>query len=148
MISFSDDLKNWSPPEIVATPRFRWEDNRIGGSAPPIRTDAGWLVLYHGVETRDRAVNRVCYRMGAMLLDLTDPRKVLGRCSRFIMEPEEYYEKHGAFIPNVIFPTAAVVVGRELYIYYGVCDTAIALATVPLDELADYVASHGSGEKL
>jgi predicted GH43/DUF377 family glycosyl hydrolase len=81
-----------------------------------------------------------------MLLDLADPRKVIARCPRFLMEPEEYYEKHGAFIPNVIFPTAAVTVGGSLYIYYGACDTVIALATVPLDELVDHIASHGSAD--
>jgi predicted GH43/DUF377 family glycosyl hydrolase len=71
MISFSDDLKAWSPPELVAAPKYDWEDNRIGGSAPPIRTAKGWLVLYHGVETQDRAVNRVCYRIG-------DKRHIIG----------------------------------------------------------------------
>jgi len=148
MISFSDDLGAWSPPEMVAAPEYDWEDNRIGGSAPPIRTANGWLVLYHGVETLDPAVNRVCYRMGAMLLDLDDPRRVTARCPHFIMEPGEYYEKHGAFIPNVIFPTAAPVVDGIVHIYYGVCDTAIALATVPLVELVDYVASFKTGSML
>ena len=135
MVSFSDDMRTWTAPELVAAPEFAWEDNRIGGSAPPIRTEKGWLVLYHGVETQDKAVNRVCYRMGAMLLDLADPRKVLARSKSFLMEPEEEYVKHGVFIPNVIFPTAAIVVDGELRIYYGVCDTAIALATAPLAEV-------------
>ncbi len=139
-ISFSEDLQNWSTPELVARPMFDWEDNRIGGSTPPIKTKRGWLVLYHGVETVDASVKRVIYRMGGMLLDLNDPRKVIARCPHFLMEPEAYYEKFGLYIPNVVFPTANVIKDGVLYLYYGVCDTAIALATVPLNELVDYVA--------
>lgn len=138
-ISYSMDLKQWSEPQVVIRPQFPWEDNRIGGSTPPIRTNRGWLVLYHGVENTDRATRRVVYRLGAMMLDLTDPQKVLARAPRFIMEPEAYYEKFGLFIPNVIFPTGAVVKDRLLWIYYGCCDTSISLATVPLDELVDHI---------
>ena len=138
-ISFSDDLHTWTEPEVVARPEFAWEDNRIGGSTPPVRTDAGWLVLYHGVENAHPATRRVIYRLGAMLLDLDDPRKVVARAPSFIMEPEAYYERFGLFIPNVIFPTGNVVKDGLLWIYYGVCDTAIALATVPLDDLVNHI---------
>jgi predicted GH43/DUF377 family glycosyl hydrolase len=138
-ISFSDDLKQWTEPEIVIRPHYRWEDNRIGGSAPPLRTQRGWLTLYHGVQTVDPAARRVVYRLGAMLLDLQDPRRVIARAPEWIMEPEAYYEKFGLFIPNVIFPTGAVVKDGLLRIYYGCCDTAIGLATVPLDELVEHV---------
>ncbi len=141
-ISYSDDMQTWTEPQVVIRPKFDWEDNRIGASTPPIRTDAGWLVLYHGVENQDSTTRRVCYRMGAMMLDLNDPTRVLARCPQFIMEPEEYYEKFGLYIPNVIFPTAAVAVDGVLHIYYGVCDTAIALATVPLDDLIAHVLGH------
>jgi predicted GH43/DUF377 family glycosyl hydrolase len=138
-ISFSEDLKTWTEPEVVIRPAFPREDNRIGGSAPPVRTPHGWLTLYHGVEKADPSTRRVIYRLGAMLLDLDDPRKVVARAPDFIMEPEAYYEKFGAFIPNVIFPTGAVVRDGLLWIYYGCCDTAIGLATVPLEELAEYI---------
>jgi beta-1,2-mannobiose phosphorylase / 1,2-beta-oligomannan phosphorylase len=138
-ISFSEDLRTWTEPEVIIRPAFHWEDNRIGGSAPPIRTESGWLVLYHGVENTDPTVRRVVYRVGAMLLDLDDPRKVVARAPDFVMEPERYYEKFGAFIPNVIFPTGAVVKDDVLWVYYGCCDTAIGLATVPLDDLVDYL---------
>jgi beta-1,2-mannobiose phosphorylase / 1,2-beta-oligomannan phosphorylase len=134
-VSYSHDLVTWTQPEPVIEPQFEWEGNRIGGSTPPIRTRQGWLVFYHGVETVDRSIRRVCYRMGAMLLDLEDPRRVLARTAHFLMEPEMYYEKFGSIIPNVIFPTGAVLVDGLLYLYYGVCDTAIALATAPLDEV-------------
>jgi len=132
-LSYSDDLHTWTDAELVAKAEYGWEDNRIGGSTPPIKTEAGWLVFYHGVQTEDASVKRVCYRMGALLLDLNDPTRVIARTSRPLMEPETYYEKFGAYIPNVIFPTANVVKDGLIYLYYGVCDTAIALATAPLD---------------
>lgn len=141
-ISFSEDLKTWSEPEVVLKPEFRWENNRIGGSTPPLRTEAGWLVLYHGVETEESADRRVCYRVGAALLDLEDPRRVVARCPHFIMEPEAYYERTGLYIPNVIFPTGLVVRDGVVHLYYGVCDTAIALATAPLDALLGHVLDH------
>jgi predicted GH43/DUF377 family glycosyl hydrolase len=140
-ICYSEDLETWTAPELVIKPEYAWEDNRIGGATPPIKTEAGWLVLYHGVENQNPAIRRVCYRLGALLLDLDNPTKVLARTGNFIMEPETYYERYGLYIPNVVFPTANVVVDGLLYLYYGVCDTAIALATVPLTELVDHVLS-------
>ena len=138
-ICFSEDLEHWTEPQLVIKPEFEWEDNRIGGASPPIRTEQGWLVLYHGVENVDRATRRVCYRLGAIMLDLDDPTKVIARPDHFLMEPETYYERFGLYIPNVIFPTANIVKDGLLYLYYGVCDTAISLATVPLDELVAHV---------
>ncbi len=138
-ICFSENLLNWSEPELLIEPQFEWEGTRIGGSTPPIKTEAGWLTFYHGVEEVHPATRRVVYRMGAMLLDLENPRQVIARCPHFLMEPEEYYEKTGLFIPNVIFPTGAVVVNDDIYLYYGCCDTAISLATVNLHELLEYL---------
>jgi predicted GH43/DUF377 family glycosyl hydrolase len=138
-ISYSSDLRTWSDPSLVAEPAYWWESNRIGAAAPPIRTERGWLLLYHGVQTQDPALRRVCYRLGALMLDIDDPTRVLARTAEPIMEPREYYEKVGLFIPNVIFPTGAVVKDGLLYLYYGVCDTAIALATAPLDMVVEAV---------
>jgi predicted GH43/DUF377 family glycosyl hydrolase len=138
-ICFSDDLQTWTEPKLLIQPEYAWEGGRIGGSTPPIQTDQGWLVLYHGVETLHPPTRRVCYRLGAMMLDLDDPTVVLARTPHFIMEPEAYYERFGLYIPNVIFPTASVVKEGLVHLYYGVCDTAIALATVPLDELVAHV---------
>lgn len=138
-ISFSDDLHAWTEPELVIKPAFKWEDGRIGGATPPIKTRHGWLMLYHGVEAQCPATRRMVYRLGAAMLDLNDPRKVLARTPQFIMEPEAYYEKFGLFIPDVVFPTGAVVKDGLLYLYYGVADTAIALATAPLDGLVAQV---------
>jgi len=134
-ICFSDDLQNWSEPVLIAKPEFKWEDGRIGGSTPPIKTKKGWLVFYHGVENQHPPTKRVIYRMGALMLDLNDPTKVLARTKNFLMEPETYYEKFGLYIPNVVFPTANVVKDGTIYLYYGACDTAIGLATAELDEV-------------
>jgi predicted GH43/DUF377 family glycosyl hydrolase len=141
-MSDSQDLRSWSAPRLVAKAEFAWEDNRIGGSTPPVRTERGWLVLYHGVQTVDARIRRVVYRVGAMMLDLQDPGKVIARCPQFLMEPQAYYERFGAYIPEVIFPTANIVRGGQLWVYYGCCDTSIALATVRLDELVDEVMRH------
>jgi predicted GH43/DUF377 family glycosyl hydrolase len=132
-ISFSEDLKRWTEPVLVATPRQEWEAAKIGAASPPIRTDAGWLTLYHGVDQRS------AYRVGVMLLDLAHPEKVLARSPEYLMGSEAYYEKVGLIIPNVIFPTANVVKEGVLYLYYGCCDTCISAATVSVGELLDYV---------
>ncbi len=138
-LSYSKDLITWSKPEIVIEPIFEWESNRIGGSTPPIKTDAGWLVFYHGVENIDPNLRRVCYRMSAMLLDINDPQKVLARCPHPLLEPEAYYERVGCYIPNVVFPTAALNVDGILHVYYGCCDTTIGLAMVPLADVLTHV---------
>jgi len=138
-LSWSDDLRNWSDPETVLEPKFAWEDNRVGGSTPPIKTDKGWLILYHAVQNVVPEIRSVVYRVSAAMLDLENPTKVIARCPEPILEPREYYEKFGTYIPNVVFPTGIVPRGDDLYIYYGVCDTAIALATCSLRELLDHV---------
>ena len=140
-ISYSEDLHQWTEPVLVDIPRYPWEKSRIGASTPPIKTKQGWLCFHHGVEVEDEATQRVVYRLGAMMLDRNDPSKVIRRPKGVLMEPKEYYEKFGLYIPNVVFPTAAVDVEGMLYLYYGVCDTAIALATVPLQEVIDWVMS-------
>jgi predicted GH43/DUF377 family glycosyl hydrolase len=133
-ISFSEDLMDWSAPELVAVAENEeWEGTKIGAAASPLKTDRGWLLLYHGVDKNS------IYRVGAMLLDLDDPRRVIARTGKFIMEPKEYYEKFGLVIPNVVFPTGNLIKDGMLYIYYGCCDTSIGLATVPLDDLLENI---------
>ena len=138
-LSWSDDLLTWGRPRSGGESGIR-----LGGQShrrlhSPIKTEHGWLVLYHGVQTEDKATKRVVYRVGAMLLDLDDPTKIIARPPEALMEPETYYERFGLYIPNVIFPTGNVLKDNLLYLYYGVCDTAIALATVPMDDLMAYL---------
>jgi predicted GH43/DUF377 family glycosyl hydrolase len=132
-LSYSDDLLTWTDPVLMAQPAQEWEIAKIGAASPPVRTEAGWLTLYHGVDTTSR------YRVGVMLLNLDDPARVIARAPECIMEPEAYYEKVGVIIPNTVFPTANVIVGDELYIYYGCADTCISLATCAVTELLAYV---------
>ena len=91
--------------------------------------------MYHGVDEDN------VYRCGVMLLDLHDPTKVISRAKGFVFEPSEYYERFGLYIPNVVFPTAAVLKDGLVYIYYGVTDTAICLINVPLNDLLDFALS-------
>ena len=134
-ITYSKDLKDWEEPKLIATSEEDWEYKKVGGSTPPIKTEKGWLTLYHGVDKEN------VYRAGAMMLDLENPEKVIARTEEPILEPEKYYEKFGLFIPNVVFPTGNVVVNDILHVYYGCCDTSISLATAPVEDLVDYVMS-------
>ena len=105
-----------------------WDSVRIGIAAPPIETPNGWLLLYHGISHHAK------YRLGAALLDLKDPTKVLARTDEPILEPELIYEKFGQ-IPQVVFPCGAVVVNGTLFVYYGGADTVIGAAHIKLKEI-------------
>ena len=131
----SRDLKTWEDPRLFLQPRYDWESHKIGASTPPLEIDAGWLVLYHGVTCPEP--DCPVYRTGALLLDKTDPSRVLGRTPRPILEPREYYETTGLIIPNTVFPCGNFIRDGELWVYYGCCDTCIALATIQLDRLLD-----------
>jgi len=133
-LSYSDDLLDWSKPYLVATAKVpEWEGLKIGGAASPLKTKDGWFVLYHGVDANST------YRVGALLLNLGDPTKVIARTPKPIMEPEFYYEKFGLVINNTIFPTANLIYNDDIYIYYGCCDTSISLATVPLIDMLNHM---------
>jgi len=141
-VSYSDDLAEWSQPRRIASPQpgAKWEAGKIGGSCPPVRTEAGWLTAYHGVDAE------TVYRVGMMLLDLNDPTRVLARTRIPVLEPHAEYEKLGLVIPNVVFPCGNVVHEGTYYLYYGCCDTCIAMASAPLDDLLEYVLIGGGGD--
>jgi len=132
-ISFSEDLLNWADTELIAVSEQPWEGLKIGASTNVVKTTVGWLLFYHGVD------HHSTYRIGAMILDLKNPAKIIARTKHFIMEPEFYYERYGLVIPNVIFPTGCVLIDDILYLYYGCCDTSIALATVPIGKLLNHI---------
>ena len=138
-LAYSDDLKQWDygrkGQHVLLRPQEPWEESKLGAGPPPVKTEAGWLMLYHGVD------RKYVYRVGAALLDLDDVSKVIARTEDFLMEPQEEWEKVGV-IPNVVFPTAAVwEPGRELLVYYGAADRVCGLATADMRELLDYVLS-------
>lgn len=120
---------------VLLRPHFPWEAKKIGAGPPPILTEAGWVLIYHGVSP-DKV-----YRTGVALLDRDDPRRVIARLPEPILEPEMPYEREGD-IPNVVFPTGAVVRDDTLYVYYGAADKVCALATVPLAALLEALLRH------
>ena len=128
-----DGKSGWLKGEerIHPRPDF-WDSNKIGMGPPPIRTKDGWLAIYQGVGFQDNGR----YKIGAMLLDINDPAKVLYRCSHPILEPETHYE-NGGFKAGVIYPCGAVVIDNKLIVYYGGSDTYLAAATANLDEFLD-----------
>jgi predicted GH43/DUF377 family glycosyl hydrolase len=115
---------------VIMRPERKWEQKKIGIGPPPIRTDAGWLVIYHGVD-----YNTV-YRAGAALLDLEDPRRVIARTPEPILEPEEDYERVGD-VPNVVFPEGAAVIKDELKVFYGGADKVCCVANAPMKLLME-----------
>lgn len=132
MISYSYDLLHWRDDHLLMERLFWWENFKIGGGTPPIRTEKGWLMIYHGVQ--QLAPENFVYRGGIVLLDLEDPSKVIYRSEEPILEPVEDYEICGDS-PNVVFPTGLVEKEGVLYLYYGAADTTVCLATASLEEL-------------
>lgn len=111
------------------TPRKGWWDEmKVGAAAPPIKTKKGWILLYHGVS------NDGVYRVGAVLLNLRNPLKIIGRTDYPILEPETSYEKEG-LVSNVVFPCGTALIGKKLFVYYGGGDKVVGAATVEIDKL-------------
>jgi predicted GH43/DUF377 family glycosyl hydrolase len=106
-----------------------WDSRKIGAGAPPIRTKYGWLLIYYGVDDK----NDSQYKIGAMLLDLERPEKVLYRSDQPILEPIEWYENEG-HKAGVIYPCGAVVIKGNLFVYYGGADTVVCVATANLKQ--------------
>lgn len=137
-LSESKDLVYWGKHRVVATKGYEWWCAlKIGAGPAPIELDDGWLVFIHGV---NRTCNGYVYSIGGLILDHDDPSKVKYRCKTFLMTPEENYETNG-FVPNVIFPTSALVDGDtgRIAIYYGAADTYTALAFTTVDRVVDYI---------
>lgn len=113
---------------VIMKSEYSWEGNKIGGSTPPLKTDQGWLLLYHGVD--DKKV----YRCGAALLDLKNPSVLIARLPYPILEPTEDYELFGD-VNNVVFPEGAFIHNGQLNVYYGAADKYIAAAKININEL-------------
>lgn len=116
---------------VVLESKYWYESRNIGGGCPPIKTDEGWLLIYHAVEDSNEGKT---YHTGAALLDLENPCKVLGHLKNPLFSPEEEWERKGD-VNNVVFPTGTAIFEDELYIYYGAADKRIAVASVSLKEL-------------
>jgi beta-1,4-mannooligosaccharide/beta-1,4-mannosyl-N-acetylglucosamine phosphorylase len=132
--SESPDLVHWGRHRhVLSTVPWTWQSTKVGAGPTPIETDEGWLLLYHGVLT---SCNGFVYSLGAALLDLEQPWRVVARGSRYLLSPREPYERVGD-VPNVIFPCAALVdhPSDRLTVYYGAADTVVCLAHGRLSEV-------------
>jgi predicted GH43/DUF377 family glycosyl hydrolase len=126
-LMFSDNVHFWNKHQVLLKPEFPWELVQLGNCGSPIETDAGWLVLSHGVGPMRK------YCIGAFLLDRDDPSKVIGRLREPLLKPNEN-EREG-YVPNVVYTCGALLHLGELIIPYGLADHATGFATVPLNEV-------------
>ena len=141
-ISYSPDMKFWGEHRCVmkVTPfeESAWQCLKIGAGSVPLKTKDGWLMFYHGVI---RTCNGYRYSMGAVLLDLNKPDKVLYRTRDYLLAPAAPYELTGD-VPNVVFPCAALCDGKRIAVYYGAADTTVCMAFGYLDEIIAYIKEH------
>jgi predicted GH43/DUF377 family glycosyl hydrolase len=133
----SPDLIHWGRPRcILESRKFHWDRGKIGAGAPPIRTDEGWLVIYHGTTP---LCNGMIYRIGVALLDLECPWIVRARAKAYLMSPDTPYERVGD-CPNVCFINAAIpdFDRDEMRLYYAGADQVLCLATCRISELIEF----------
>ena len=126
-LMFSDSVYFWHERKLLLRPTFPWELVQLGNCGSPIETDAGWLVLSHGVGPMRK------YCIGAFLLDRDDPAKVIGRLREPLLKPNQN-EREG-YVPNVVYTCGALLHDGELIVPYGLADHATGFATVPLNEV-------------
>lgn len=141
-LSWSPDLRHWGDHSIVVHARHGgwWDADTIGLGPPPLLTDYGWLILYHGVRM---TVSGAIYRLGLAMLDREDPSRLLVRGNEWIFGPEAPYERIGD-VPDVVFPCGWVLEddGDTVRLYYGASDTSVCVATGNLSQLIDYLYCH------
>jgi predicted GH43/DUF377 family glycosyl hydrolase len=140
-ISYSPDLVHWGDARRIMAPlAYHWDEMKVGPGATPIRTEQGWLHIYHGVfKTMDGAV----YRLGVALHDLVDPSKVLGVADEWIVQPEDPWERTG-YVHNVVFCCGAVEEDDgTVKIYWGGADTVMCVGTASIRDLVELCIHHG-----
>jgi predicted GH43/DUF377 family glycosyl hydrolase len=128
-LATSSDVHHWNDVSELYRPQNPWELLQLGNCGSPIETEAGWLVLTHGVGPMRR------YAIGAILLDLHDPRRVIGHLPRPLLEPDES-EREG-YVPNVLYTCGALVHADQLIVPYGFSDAGIAVAQLALSDLLE-----------
>jgi predicted GH43/DUF377 family glycosyl hydrolase len=140
-IAWSNDLKHWGCHEpVLLTGGHPWASGRVGAGAPPIRVDAGWLVIYHA-NCRPTVPGKVGqYVAAAMLLDADRPERIIGRSAEPLFAPTEPFERMG-FVPDVVFPTGTVLRGDRLLAYYGASDTSVGVVELSLTSVLSSLAS-------
>ncbi len=126
-LMFSDDVYTWQEPVRVQQPEQPWELMQLGNCGSPIETDAGWLVITHGVGPMRR------YALGAILLDLDDPRRLIGHLDEPLLVPAE--DERDGYVPNVVYSCGSLIHGDDLIIPYGYSDLGSGVAAIPLRDI-------------
>ncbi len=140
-LSRSKDLYSWGHHKHVLSPGWEWWNGaKVGAGPAPIETDMGWLLFFHGVTI---TCNGFVYSIGAAILDRDDPSKVLHRCSNYVLTPEADYETRG-FVPNVLFPTAALTDSKtgRIALYCGGADTVSEIVFTDIDTIINYILKY------
>jgi len=128
-LMYADDIHYWSDPILIREPQYPWEFVKIGNCGSPLETSKGWLVITHGVG----AMRQYC--LGAILLDLNDPTKVIGSLKEPLLKPEG--DGREGYVPNVVYSCGALIHGDRLILPYAKSDTLTTICTVNLHELLD-----------
>jgi predicted GH43/DUF377 family glycosyl hydrolase len=146
LVDYFDNLDDFDEEEAVIKSKYdrisntgAWDSWIRGAGPPPLKTKDGWLLLYHAMDLRDP--NR--YKLGAMLLDLDDPTRILYRSRTPILEPDFDYENHG-FKAGVVYSCGAVINGGELYVYYGGADSVTCVAMANVDKFLSELKTYGA----
>jgi predicted GH43/DUF377 family glycosyl hydrolase len=139
-ISYSPDLIHWGGSRLVIKPAtYHWDEQKVGPGATPLKTDAGWLNIFHGVFP---TMNGGVYRLGVALHDLRDPAKVLGVADDWILHPADPWELTG-YVPNVVFTCGAIAEDDgTVKIYWGGADTVMCMGTAKIQDLVDLCRDH------
>jgi predicted GH43/DUF377 family glycosyl hydrolase len=138
-LSTSDDVHHWNDVAELYRPQRAWELLQIGNCGSPIETEAGWLVLTHGVGPMRR------YTIGAMLLDLAHPQRVIAHLPEPFLEPTE--DEREGYVPNVVYTCGAIVHGEQLVVPYGFSDAGIAVAQLRLADLLEALLSSPGADR-
>ena len=126
-LMWSDNVRFWHQGEILQTPGYPWEITQIGNGGSPLETEAGWLVITHGVGALRQ------YALGAILLDRDDPARVIGHLTAPLLEPGD--DERDGYVPNVVYSCGSMIAGQRLVLPYGFSDVGTRIATVRLDDL-------------
>ena len=137
-IMFSESLHTWNDPILLLRPVELWECVKIGNCGSPIETKAGWLVITHGVGPMRK------YCIGAVLLDLEDPTRVLGRLQTPLLTPQAN-EREG-YVPNVVYSCGSMIHGENLILPYAMSDKATSIATTSLEHLISAILENPVSE--
>ena len=139
--AYSPDLVHWGQPHLVLPEGSgpAWDAVRVGAGPPPMLTQYGWLLIYHGVKQYG---GQMVYRAGVAMLDKDRPHKLIARSPHSIFQAEASYERSG-FLPTVVFPTGLLRRGDELWMYYGAADTCTCLARAKLEDVLSELESVG-----